>query len=74
MLAVAVVLAWLMAITRRDVAYLLVLVWAFIGIASKHAGTPTVSSAAWIATVLVAAAVVWSIVAKFRGKAPAPAG
>ena len=74
MLAVAVVLAWLMAITRRDVAYLLVLVWAFIGIASKHAGTPTVSSAAWIATVLVAAAVVWIIVAKFRGKAPAPAG
>ena len=74
MLAVAVVLAWLMAITRRDVAYLLVLVWAFIGIATKHAGTPTVSSAAWIATVLVAAAVVWSIVAKLRGKAPAPAG
>ena len=74
MLAVAVVLAWLMAITRRDVAYLLVLVWAFIGIASKHAGTPTVSSAAWIATVLVAAAVVWSIVAKLRGEGPAPAG
>ena len=74
MLAVAVVLAWLMAITRRDVAYLLVLVWAFIGIATKHAGTPMVSSAAWIATVLVAAAVVWSIVAKLRGKAPAPAG
>ena len=74
MLAVAVLLAWLMAITRRDVAYLLVLVWAFIGIATKHAGTPTVGSAAWIATVLVAAAVVWSIVAKFRGKAPAPAG
>ena len=74
MLAVAVVLAWLMAITRRDVAYLLVLVWAFIGIASKHAGTPVVSNAAWIATVLVAAAVIWSIVAKLRGKAPAPAG
>jgi len=74
MLAVAVVLAWLMAITRRDVAYLLVLVWAFIGIASKHAGTPTVSGAAWIATVLVVVALVWSIIAKLRGKAPAPAG
>ena len=70
MLAVAVLLAWLMAITRRDVAYLLVLVWAFVGIASKHAGMPTVSSAAWIATVLVAAAVVWSVVMKLRRAGP----
>jgi translocator protein len=74
MLAVAVVIAWLVALTRRDVAYLLVLVWAFIGIATKHAGTPVVSNAAWIATALVAAAVVWSIVAKLRRKASATAG
>jgi translocator protein len=72
MLAVAVVLAWLMAITRRDVAYLLVLVWAFIGIATKHAATPVVSNAAWIATALVAAAVVWSIVAGLRKSGPVP--
>jgi benzodiazapine receptor len=72
MLAVAVALAWLMAITRRDIAYLLVLVWAFIGIASKHAGTPVVSTAAWIATALVAAAVIWSIVMKLRKSGPAP--
>jgi translocator protein len=70
MLAVAVVIAWLVALTRRDVAYLLVLVWAFIGIATKHAGTPVVSNAAWIATVLVAAAVVWSIVMKLRRAGP----
>jgi hypothetical protein len=57
-----------MAITRRDVAYLLVLIWAFIGIAGKHAGTPLVSGAAWIATVLVAAAVIWSIVAGRKAK------
>lgn len=73
MLAVAVVLAWLMAITRRDVAYLLVLVWAFVGIATKHAGTPVVSNAAWIATALVAAAVVWSIVMKLRKASPTTA-
>ena len=72
MLAVAVVLAWLMAITRRDVAYLLVLVWAFIGIATKHAGTPVVSNAAWIATALVAAAVVWSALPRRSGMQPAP--
>ena len=74
MLAVAVGLAWLMAITRRDVAYLLVLVWAFIGIATKHAGTPVVSNAAWIATALVAAAVVWSALPKRSGMQPASAG
>ena len=73
MLAVAVAVAWLVAITRRDVAYLLVLVWAFIGIATKHAGTPVVSNAAWIATALVAAAVVWSALPKWTGMQPAPA-
>jgi hypothetical protein len=72
MLGVAVVLAWLMAITRRDIAYLLVLVWAFIGIATKHAGTPLVSGAAWVATLLVAAAVVWSIAAGLRGSKATP--
>ena len=68
MLAVATAVAWLMAITRRDVAYLLVLIWAFVGIAGKHADTPLVSGAAWIATVLVAAAVVWSIIAGRKAK------
>ena len=71
MLAVAAAVAWLMAITRRDVAYLLVLVWALIGIATKHAGTPLVSGAAWIATALVGAAVVWSVVAGMRKAKPA---
>ena len=74
MLAVAVVLAWLMAITRRDVAYLLVLVWAFIGIASKHAGTPAVSSAAWIATALVLVAAIWSLVRGRTGSRAVQAG
>jgi benzodiazapine receptor len=72
-LAVAVAVAWLMAITRRDVAYLLVLVWAFIGIANKHAGTPAVSTAAWIATALVGAAVIWSALPRRSGLRPAAA-
>ena len=74
MLAVAVVLAWIMAITRRDVAYLLVLVWAFIGIASKHAGTPMVSTAAWIATALVLVAAIWSLVRGRTGSRAVQAG
>ncbi len=63
MLAAAVVVAALMALTRRDVAYLGVLVWALIGIALKHAAaTPTVSISAWVATGLVALLLIWSAV------------
>jgi translocator protein len=53
MLAAALVIAALVAFTRRDVAYLLVLAWAFAGIAIKHAATPAVSTAAWLATAIV---------------------
>ena len=60
MLAAAVVIAGLMALTRRDVAYLGVLVWALIGIALKHAATPTVSVMAWVATALVGLLLIWS--------------
>ncbi len=67
MLAVAVVIAILMASTRRDVAYLLVLVWAFIGIALKHAGVPLVSISAWAATAVAALAAVWSLIPRRTG-------
>ena len=40
--------------TRGDIAYGLVIVWAFAGIAVKHAGTAVVSTTAWTATALVA--------------------
>lgn len=64
MLAVALVVAGLMAWTRRDVAYLLVLVWAFAGIAIKHSGNAVVAPASWVAAavvvVLIAASLVWS--------------
>jgi translocator protein len=53
LLAVAAALGGLMSYTRRDVAYNLVLAWAFAGIAVKHADTLLVSSAAWIAAALV---------------------
>ncbi len=61
MLAMAVIVAYLMAQTRRDVAYLLVLVWAFIGIAVKHAPTPLVSVGAWAATALVIGCIAWAL-------------
>jgi hypothetical protein len=53
MLFIAVILAGVVTWTRGDIAYLLVLVWAFVGIAIKHAPTPLVANMAWVATALV---------------------
>ena len=54
MLAVASLLGLGMAITRRDVGYLAVLVWAFVGIAVKQTSAPLVVTSAWIAAALMA--------------------
>ena len=48
MIIVASVVGFLMALTRRDTAYLFVLVWSFIGIAVKQAEVASVVAAAWI--------------------------
>jgi hypothetical protein len=58
MLLAGVALAFAMAFTRGDVAYCLVIIWAFAGIAVKHSGTPSVATAAWIAAGLVVLALV----------------
>jgi predicted membrane channel-forming protein YqfA (hemolysin III family) len=66
MLAAGVIIALLVSLRRRDVAYLLVLVWAFAGIGVKQAGTPLVANAAWVAAVLVLALVIINTVQLFR--------
>jgi hypothetical protein len=48
MIAVASIIGLLMALTRRDAAYLFVLVWSFIGIAIKQAETANVATSAWM--------------------------
>jgi len=53
MLVAATGIASAVSLTRGDVAYMLVIVWAFAGIGVKHAGTPVVAIAAWAATVVV---------------------
>jgi translocator protein len=53
MLVAATLVGGVMSYTRRDIAYNLVLVWAFIGIAIKHADTSPVSNAAWVTAVVV---------------------
>lgn len=54
MLVAGLLIAAAMSLTRADVAYLLVIIWAYIGIAVKQAGTPLVSNTAWIISAIVA--------------------
>jgi benzodiazapine receptor len=61
MLAVASILGIAMALTRRDAGYLLVLVWAFAGIALKQVSAPNVVLAAWIAAALMLAFAISSV-------------
>ena len=53
MLLAGLAIASAVSLTRGDVAYLLVLIWAFVGIAVKHQGTALVATTAWITSGLV---------------------
>jgi len=59
-LVVAILIAVAMAFTRRDVAYLLVLAWAFYGLNVQHAGSTVVSGSAVVATIIVLLLAVYS--------------
>jgi len=66
LLAVGVGLAAVSAIIRRDIAYLLVLVWAFAGIGVRWPALPTVMVASYIAAALVALLAVYSLTMRLR--------
>ncbi len=61
MLLVASLLGLWMALTRRDAAYLFVLVWAFAGIGVKQAAFPLVANSAWAASAVALGLAVYSI-------------
>jgi hypothetical protein len=61
MLAIASLLGLAMAILRRDVGYLAVLVWAFVGIAVKQTSAPMVVLSAWIAAGLMLGLAIYSL-------------
>jgi benzodiazapine receptor len=61
-LAVAVIIAGAVALTRADVAYGLVLVWAFTGIYVKHSAVPKVGKSAVLAAVLAGILVLVSLI------------
>jgi hypothetical protein len=54
MLVVAMIVASLVSITRGDIAYVAVIVWAFAGIAVKHNDTQAVAITAWVTAGIVA--------------------
>jgi benzodiazapine receptor len=74
MIGAATIVGMLMALTRRDIAYLLVLVWALAGIGVKHLAAPAVSAAAWFATVLIVLMIIFLAVRSFRPRHLAAAG
>lgn len=61
MLVVASVVGLLMALTRRDAAYLLVFVWSFVGIALKQVTAPMVVTTAWVAAGAMLVLAVYSL-------------
>jgi translocator protein len=73
MLFVAALLGFAMALTRRDVGYLAVLVWAFIGIAVKQASAPGVATSAWIAAALMLVLAVFSLLRRNTRRRSTPA-
>ena len=55
LLLAGVAISGIMSFTRGDIAYSLVLVWAYIGIAVKFPDVPLVAYTAWASVVLILA-------------------
>ena len=68
MLVAGASIASVVTLTRGDIAYMLVVVWAFVGIAIKHTETPVVATAAWVVTALAVLVLVIGIVLGRRQK------
>jgi benzodiazapine receptor len=73
-LVVAGAIAAAVSLTRGDVAYMLVILWAFAGIAVKQADTAVVAVAAWVMTALMGLVLVAGAVLKGRRSSQARAG
>jgi hypothetical protein len=59
---VATVIASLVAFTRRDIAYELVIVWAFLGIAANQSPHPTIVALLYACAIVVAAVLALSMI------------
>lgn len=73
MLTAGVFIASAISLTRGDIAYMFVIIWAFIGIAVKHTGIPVVATGAWVTTALVGLMlVIGAFAARRRGQVHKP--
>lgn len=70
MLVVASVLTLVILVTRSDIAYLLVVAWAFYGIWVRQAGTPSVATTAGVCALFLLAAAATLLVLRARRGAP----
>ena len=68
MLVIGAVLAVAVGLTRADLAFMLVFIWAFIGIAVKQSPTPVVSFTAWITAAILLLVATWLAIDRFRKK------
>ena len=64
---VAAVIATTIARRFGDPAYALVVVWALIAVAIKHAGMMLVAATAWVVAAVVAVVVAYTLVKLLRG-------
>jgi hypothetical protein len=73
MLVVASSLGFAMAWTRRDVGYVSVLAWAFVGIAIKQTSAPDVVLTAWIAAAAMLGLAIYNLIRRNGPGTPANA-
>lgn len=67
-LAAGVIISVFMSLTRADIAYSLVLVWAYIGIAQKQGDNQLVTTSALIATGLILLVLIYAVIHKYRSQ------
>lgn len=61
MLVIATVITLTIIVTRRDVAYTAVLLWALVGIVVKQSGTPLVAGTAGVVAAVIFLVLVWRL-------------
>ena len=71
MLVVGAAIAATISLTRGDIAYVLVIVWAFVGIGAKHSTTPVVAIHAVVLAVLLVLSLFWGVPRTWRRTRPA---
>jgi hypothetical protein len=66
MLLVSAIITFFVFITRNDITYVLVIIWAFVGISVKQIGIPMVEITAWILAGLLALLSVFGVFRIYR--------